>query len=208
MTKEKPYKEINLLDFQSKFSTEEECEQRLFELRWSDGFVCPRCGHKEYFKLPKRKLYQCKNKECKYQSSVTSGTVMHRSRTPVLKWFWAIYLVSTDKRGISALALSKRLSVSYWVAWTMLQKIRKGMSDRDSNYQLAGIIEMDDSYFGGKKEGDKRGRGTSKTTVLIEVSTHGDAMNYARMNVVDAPDGESIKDAIMKDINVNQVIKT
>lgn len=98
--------------------------------------------------------------------------------------------------------------MSYWVALTMLQKIRKAMSDRDSNYKLQGIIEMDDSFFGGKKPGDKRGRGSSKSTVLIEASTDENTVGYARMSVVDTVDGESIKSVIGADVVKEQIIKT
>ncbi|MBF0488937.1 MAG: IS1595 family transposase [Nitrospirae bacterium] len=205
---EKPYEDINLIEFQSKYKTEEDCEKRLFELRWPNGYECPRCGNKEYIYLPKRKLYECKNKDCYYQASVTAGTVMHRTRTPLLKWFWAIYLLVTDKRGLSALALSKKLAISTWVAWTMMHKIRKGMSDRDTDYKLAGIIEMDDSYFGGTREDDKRGRGTGKTAVLIEVATNDDAMNYAKMTVIDAVRGENILNTINGNVQPKQVFKT
>lgn len=202
----KPYREIDLIEFQKKFRTEKQCERRLFKLRWPNGFKCPKCSHNEYFNLPKRKLFQCK--ECYYQVSLTAGTVMHKTRTPILKWFWAIYLVSTDKRGLSALSLSKRLNISYWVAWIMLQKIRKAMSDRDSDYKLQGIIEIDDSFFGGRKQGNKRGRGSPKTKVLIEASTDKEAIGYARMRVVDAVNGNNIKKTVKSDIEQNQVIKT
>ena len=204
---QKPYKEIDLIEFEKRFRTEKQCERRLFKLRWPKGFTCPECSHKEYFNLPKRKLFQCK--KCGYQASLTAGTVMHGTKTTLLKWFWAIYLVSTDKRGISALALSKRLKISYWVAWTMLQKIRKAMRDRDSNYKLNGIIEIDDSFFGSRKEGGKRGRGSSKKAVLIEASTTDKGgIGYARMQVVDAVDGEHIKRVVKADVKDNQVVKT
>jgi transposase-like protein len=202
----KGYEDVNLIKFQKKYKTKEDCEHRLFELRWPNKFECPRCSKKEYKYIQTRKLYECK--ACSYQASVTAGTVMHKTRTSLLKWFWAIWLVSMDKRGISALALSKRVGISMWVAWTMLHKIRKAMRDRDSNYRLAGIIEMDDSYFGGVREGDKKGRGTSKTAVLIEVATDGENMTYARMNVVDGVTKENISDAVGRDIKLNQVIKT
>jgi transposase-like protein len=203
----KKYQEISLIEFQQRFQSEEDCEKRLFELRWPDGFVCPRCGGKDYYNLPKRHLFQCKG--CNYQTSLTAGTVMHGTRTPLLKWFWAIFLVSTDKRGYSALALSKKIGVSYWVAWTMLQKIRQGMRDRDSHYKLAGVIEMDDAFFGGSKEGgDKRGRGSSKIPVIVEASTNGEGIGYARMTVVDHVDGKTVKETIKANIKESQVIKT
>jgi hypothetical protein len=88
----------------------------------------------------------------------------------LVKWFWAIYLASRDKRGISALRLKGELDVCYTTAWTMLHKIRKAMGERDANYQVAGLVEVDDSYFGGPKSGGKRGRGTEKQSVIVGVS--------------------------------------
>jgi len=203
----KNYQEISFFEFQQRFQTEEDCRKGLFEIRWPEGFVCPRCGEKEYYDLPKRQLFQCKG--CGYQASLTAGTVMHGTRTSLLLWFWVIYLVSTDKRGLSALALSKKLEISYWRAWTMLQKIRRGMRNRDSNYKLAGIIEMDDAFFGGPKEGgDKRGRGSSKTAVIVEASTNGKGIGYARMTVVDHVDGDTIKEVVKTDLKEGQMVKT
>lgn len=203
----KDYKEISLIKFQEKFQTEEDCQKRLIELRWPDGFVCPHCEGRDYYELPKRHLYQCKG--CGYQASITAGTVMHGTRTSLLKWFWAIFLMSTDKRGISALALSKKIEVSYWVAWTMLQKIRRGMKNRDSRYQLSGTIEIDDAFFGGPKEGgDKRGRGSSKTSVIVEASTNGEGIGYARMTVVDKVDGNTIKEIVKADVKEGQTIRS
>lgn len=203
----KDYKEISLIKFQEKFQTEEDCQKRLVELRWPDGFVCSHCKGRDYYDLPKRHLYQCKG--CGYQVSVTSGTVMHGTRTSFLKWFWAIFLMSTDKRGISALALSKKIEVSYWVAWTMLQKIRRGMRIRDSKYKLSGVIEIDDAFFGGAKEGgDKRGRGSSKTPVIVEASTSKEGIGYARMTVVDKVDGDTVKEVVKADVKEGQTVKS
>jgi transposase-like protein len=95
---------------------------------------------------------------------------MHKTRVPLKKWFWAIFFVSHDKRGISAVRLQEELGVSYPTAWLMLHKIRKAMGDRDARYQLAGMVEVDDTYFGGPKSGGKRGRGTEKTSVIVAVS--------------------------------------
>jgi len=203
----KPYEDVTLVQFQRKFRTEKDCKKRLFQMRWPHGFICPRCGHDQYYDLPKRGLYQCK--ACKYQCSVTAGTVMHRTRTPLLKWFWAIFLFSNDKRGISALQLSKKLDMSYWVAWTMLHKIRKAMRDRDARYKLAGLIEVDDSYVGGSSTGGgKRGRGTRKIPVLIAASTDGEAIGFAKMQVVDSLHWEPVKSFLQEGIRPKQTIKS
>ncbi|MBZ0193300.1 MAG: IS1595-like element ISCku1 family transposase [Candidatus Kuenenia stuttgartiensis] len=208
---EKRYKEISFFDFQKQYKTQEDCEKKLFEIRWPQGFVCPVCGHQKYYLISGRKLYQCVS--CKHQTSLTAGTVMHRSRTPLLFWFWTIYLVSTDKRGISALGLSKKLGLSYWKAWTMLHKIRRAMGDRDSTYQLAGIVEIDDAFFGtsqkAKSKRSKRGRGTSKTVVLVEVSLYDNAVGFAKMTVVGSKvDSETIDQVIKADIKGVQTVKT
>ncbi len=97
------YKNINFLEFQKLFSTERKCEKYLYKKRWKNGFSCPRCSNKRYYSLPKRKLYQCK--KCGYQTSITANTIFHRTRTPLRKWFWAIYLLTNNKNGISALQI-------------------------------------------------------------------------------------------------------
>jgi transposase-like protein len=202
----KRYQEMSLMQFQRRFRTEVACREHLFKLRWPDGFVCPVCGNQECYDLPRRNLVQCK--ACGRQTSVTAGTVMHRTRTPIRIWFWAIYLAANDKRGLSALQVSKKLEVSYYVAWTMLHKIRRAMKERDSAYELRGVIEMDDSFFGSGVGGDKRGRGTKKTPVIIEASTQGAAVGFARMHVVEHVDADTIGNIVQKDIAENQTIKS
>jgi len=159
---------LSWVEFQQKFATEEACRQHLFKMRWPNGFQCPKCGNKRAYPLSKRKLYECT--ACGYQASVTAGTIMHRTRTPLVIWFWVIYLVSTDKRGVSAKYLSEHFDISYPTAWLILHKIRKAMADRESNYTLAGIVEMDDAFFGAPTEGGKRGRGTEKVKAIAGLS--------------------------------------
>jgi hypothetical protein len=95
---------------------------------------------------------------------------MEKTRTNLIKWFLAIYLIAHDKRGVSATRLSEDLEVTYKTAWLMLHKIRKAMRKRDTEYTLAGIVELDDAFFGAPSESGKRGRGTDKTKVLVGLS--------------------------------------
>ena len=209
---ENKYGEMGFFEFQRRFRTEDACRKYLFKLRWPEGFRCPKCDHGECFDLPKRKLHQCKS--CSHQTSATAGTVMHRTRTPLRKWFWAIFLAAGDKRGLSALQLSKKLKVSYYVAWTMLHKIRQAMADRNQRYQLRGVIEIDESFYGGKKEGgDKRGRGADKVPVMIEASTFesgdgGRGLGFARMRVVERVDAATVAGVIVEDVAAGQKIVT
>ncbi len=99
------YEEMTFFKFKERYQTEEDCREKLFCIKWFDGYVCPKCGHNEYYAIKERNLYQCR--KCRHQTSLTAGTIMHRTRTPLVKWFWAFYLISTDKRGISALRTIK-----------------------------------------------------------------------------------------------------
>ena len=157
-------KELSLREFLNRFPTEESCEEYLFQQKWPDGFICPKCGCREFYHIKGRKLYQCKH--CRHQSSVTANTVMHRTHKPLTTWFQAIYFVASDKRGISACTLAGKLDISYETAWYMLVRIRKAMDHRESQYMLAGIVELDDSYFGAKIKG-KRGRAAGNQSVIV-----------------------------------------
>jgi len=146
-------------EFRAQFGQEAQCAEQLTKQRWPEGFRCPRCAGSTRGYIASRKVHECKL--CAYQCSVTAGTIFHKTRTPLVSWFWAIYRMSHDKKGISAMQLMKEIGVSYVTAWTMQQKIRKAMEDRDQRYKLHGIIEIDDSH---------RGRGAeSKCVVAVAV---------------------------------------
>src|SRR5450756_476921 len=104
----------SLLQFQRKFGTEKACQKQLFRLRWPEGFKCPRCGHAEAYFHSTRHLYQCKS--CGYQASLKAGTVFHKTRTPLTKWFWLIWLMGRQKSGISMLSLQRRLEIKSYKA--------------------------------------------------------------------------------------------
>ena len=179
------------IDFIDKYGTEEQCRNHLFTSRWPNGFICPKCNHTGYFNIKSRNLFQCKS--CNHQASVTAGTIMDKSRTPLRKWFLAFYHMSEDKRGISALLLKDKIGVAYQTAWSMCHKIRHAMGERDEVYKLEGIVELDEAFFGSPTEGGKRGRGTDKTAVFASVSLSDDGKpGFVRMKVVETDEGESV----------------
>jgi len=202
------YEEIGLVEFSQKFCDEETCREHLFRMRWPDRFICPRCGCVEYSYHSTRRLYQ--RKGCKYQASVTARTIFHKTRTPLVKWFWTIFLIARQKSGISARALMKLLKInSYQTVWSMCHKIRKAMADRDANYKLGGLVEMDESYFGGPRPG-KRGRGSGgKTIVAVCVEDCGDSPGFASMQVIDGVTSEELAGVAQKKIiKEGSVVKT
>jgi len=203
----KHYEQISFFEFQKQYSTEDACREKLFKMRWPGGFICPHCGNTTYYYHSVRHLYQCT--VCEYQVSVTAGTALHKTKMPLVKWFWAMYLICSDKRGISALELSKKLELRYETAWTMTHKIRKAMQDRDSQYNLLGVIEIDETFIGSSSEGaDKKGRGSEKIPVVVSVSTTGNKMLFAKMQVVESVNKEEIDKIISMTIPKGETIKT
>ena len=198
---------LSLLQFQKKFGTEKACQKQLFRLRWPEGFKCPRCGHAEAYFHNTRHLYQCKS--CGYQASLTAGTVFHKTRTPLTKWFWLIWLMGRQKSGVSMLSMQRMLEIkSYKTIWIMGHKIRKAMADRDAYYKLAGLIEMDDTYFGAPKPG-KRGRGAAgKAKVVVAVETPGNKPRFAAMRMVPRVNGEEIQALVRERLVEEVVVKT
>lgn len=133
-----PKGEMNLPKLVERFGSEEKCRKYLEELRWPGGVQCPRCESKSVSRIVERNQYDCNG--CRYQFSVTAGTVMHDSHLPLWKWFLAIYLMVESKKGISAKQLQRTLDVSYKTAWYLCHRIRDAMSDPDQE-TLRGIVE-------------------------------------------------------------------
>lgn len=196
---------LTLRTFQKKFQSEEACQQHLFSIRWPDGFRCPNCEHEHYYFISERLLFQCAS--CRHQTSLTAGTLFHKTRTPLTVWFWALFLVAHDKRGISALTLSRELEVSYKTAWLLLHKIRRAMQKREQKYVLAGIVEMDEAYFGGPGQEPTRGRGTNKTPVLVAMAlTPRGKPKYLKMKAVSNVKSKTMSDFVDNSLGADVTI--
>lgn len=201
-----PYQKMGLLEFHARFPGERECVKYLEKIRFPRGFICPRCGSNASGMIITRGLWRCK--KCRAQISLTAGTMFHRTRTPLLQWFWAIFLVAKDKRGHSALQLSKELNISYDRAWLMLQKIRSAMAHRDMLYQLNGTVEMDEAYFGAPDR-ERRGRGTRRAKALIAVSlTKDDKPRFVKIKTIKRLDSRSVKAFVIPWITKGSTIRS
>lgn len=163
------YRNMSQLIFHKEFREEEDCYNWLFKNRWPKGFRCPTCGGSEYGRIATRGLYQCKN--CRRQVSLTAGTIFHKTRVPLLKWFMLIHRMASSKTGVSINEMRRELEIKdYKTVWVMAHKIRKAMADRDARYSLSGLVELDEAFFGPAGSG-KRGRGAEKKQlVMIAVS--------------------------------------
>src|SRR6267378_1658569 len=157
-----------LLDFTARFGTEERCIEHLAGLRWPGGFVCSGCGGQQAWRLKARpRVYECGT--CHRQESVTAGTVFHRTRTDLAKWFLAAYLMGRDKRGVSAKFLQRELVVAYQTAWTMAHKLRHGLSE-DPTRLLRGFLEADETFIGGRGDPTSSGRSTANPDKSLVVA--------------------------------------
>ena len=157
-----------LLEFVACFGTEERCIAHLAQLRWPGGFVCAGCGGRGAWRLKARpRVYECAT--CHRQESVTAGTVFHRTRTDLPKWFLAAYLMGRDKRGVSAKFLQQELGVAYQTAWTMAHKLRHGLSE-DPGRALRGFLEADETFIGGRGDPNSRGRSTKSPNKSLVVA--------------------------------------
>ena len=201
------YGKMSWLIFQEEFKSEEDCYKWLFKTRWPNGFVCPECREKKYWVIStQQRLYKCRS--CHHRVSLTSGTIFHKTRTPLLKWFMLIFRMATSKTGVSINEMTRELEIGdYKTAWVMAHKVRKAMADRDAQYTLAGLVEIDESFFGPSSSG-RRGRGTKKKElVVVAVSIWKDKEGkeqpgFAHAFVVKNAEAETIED-ILKRLDVS-----
>lgn len=134
------------LEFLNQFATEDACLAAIEELRWPNGFRCPNCEHDVAYFITTRRLKECA--VCRFQTSVTAGTIFHKTRIPLTTWFYIIYCIASDKGGTSCLRLSQQLNMHYSTVWHIVHKIRFAMSRRDEGILLAGLIEFDGMFVG------------------------------------------------------------
>jgi transposase-like protein len=181
--------EINLVELIDRFHSEDSCRARLEELRWPEGVECPRCDSKSVNRLEDRYQYQCRS--CRYQFSVTAGTIFHDTHLPLWKWFLAVYLIVESNKGISANQLKRMIGVTYKTAWYLSHRIRAALNEVDAQL-LRGIVEVDETFVGGEVEGRGRGYKGNKTVVVGAMQRGGNIC----LQVVRGADRETLHDFI------------
>jgi transposase-like protein/Zn ribbon nucleic-acid-binding protein len=218
----------SLLDFQKRFPNDEACMEYLEKLRWPAGFRCPNCSHDDGYRLAHRRLIQCA--QCRYQASATAGTIFHKTRTPLLIWFWIVYLVAQDKGGVSMLKLSRDLGMHYDTVWNLVHKVRTAMASRDQGISLAGFIELDEAIIGREarkaagphEEGEVRPRkkrlgrrrfstaprGKTQCEAIVMVERENMHAGNVVVKVVNSTTREEIRDLVSQRVEPNQWFKT
>lgn len=182
-----------LLEFERRFDNDAACREYLVALRWPDGFRCPRCGHDRCW-LNRRELFECA--ACHRQTSATAGTIFQDTRKPLMWWFRAMWYVTNQKTGVSALGLQRVLGLgSYETAWAWLHKLRRAMV-RPGRDRLQGVVDVDETYWGGERPG-KHGRGAAgKTLVLVAAEEDGGGIGRIRLKRVSDHSGPTLQAAV------------
>lgn len=172
------------------FPDDASCVAYLMRLRWPGGFICPACKTCSIPWNESRGRLACP--ACRRQTSVTASTIFDKTRTPLTTWFEAAWHVTTAKNGMSAKTLERTLGTRYRVAWTMLQRFRVAMVNAERK-PLSGEVEVDETLVGGVQQGGKRGRGSSKSVVVIAVEVRQPkGFGRVRMRHVTDASGESL----------------
>lgn len=173
------YPELSLLGFQIRFPNEQACWEYVVKLRWPEGCRCPKHPKAKVHFKPSTQLFECY--ECGWQTSATAGTIFHKSRIPLRKWFWAIFLMATSSKGVSMLNLQKHLKIkSYRAVWLMGQKIRCAMIHREGLYQLKGKVQVDQIKIGTQTLENRRKIREDRHSQFLMGVQEGVSKNYPR----------------------------
>lgn len=157
--------------FKTQFPDDKACLDYIFKARFGSDYVCPKCGKRGFYPIKKRKCYCCA--WCGHQVHPVAGTIFHKSPTKLTDWFFAIYLMSNSRNGVSAKELQRHLGVTYKTAWRIANRIRSLMKQSDNS--LSGTIEADETYIGGRRRGIT-GRGALGKTPVIGMVQRGGAV--------------------------------
>ena len=184
----------------SRFRTEKQCREYLMALKYPNGLYCKQCGNKRMCWHNEKKTYRCSR--CHHHESAKSGTLFHASRVSLRDWFWAIYLFTASKGGISAKELQRRLEFgSYKTAWLLLHKLRKAMQKRDGNYDLKGVIELDGAHYGKQKT-------KNQSTFYIAIESHEHHAGFAAASCVEYETAKNAQEFVKQCIRTGSMVNT
>lgn len=194
-----------LAELEARFGTEEACREYLFALRWPEGFQCPRCSIGRAWSVGKVR-FQCAH--CGYQASVTAGTIFQDTHKPLAMWFRAVWWVTSQKTGASALGLQRILGLgSYQTAWAWLHKLRRAMV-RPGRDRLSGRVEVDETYIGGPEEGVPGRAAEDKALVVIAAQEDGRGIGRIRMRRIPDASAENLEAFVEDSVEPGSVVHT
>jgi len=191
---------IDLCELIDRYGDDQKCRNYLEHLRWKDGVRCPKCNGAKISSILKRDQFDCDS--CRYQFSVTAGTIFHDTHLPLTKWFLAVFLICQSRKGMSANQLKRMLRINYRTAWYLCHRIRHAV-EQATEPKMDGICEVDETYVGGKKIGRGVWAGKNAKEVVIGIREREGALRF--FHAEDAKSGtlaKYIRENISKDVDV------
>ncbi len=191
---------VNLCSLIEQFGSEDRCRVYLEALRWPDRIECPRCLSEKISKIVKRNQFDCD--ACRYQFSVTAGTIFNDSHLPLWKWFLAVYLLCESRKGMSANQIKRTLGISYKTSWYLCHRIRAAMKEVHQE-PLDGIVEMDETVVGGRIHGKTQSEVKRLKQIVIGLKQrNGELRFFHAMDVKSGTLAKYIKENISDDVEV------
>ena len=199
------FESLTIFEFQKRFPDDQSCMDYLAEVKWSSGFICPQCGHTKWCNGPRAHIRQCT--KCNRLVSPTSGTLFHKVKFPLLKAFYIIYYVSTNKKGISSTELSRKLGLRQKTCWLFKQKVMHGMRSSGNN-KIKGKAEVDETVVGGQEEGVVGRKNDKKKLVVFAIEKKGKGISRLYGKVIKQSSANELGAFMKANIELDAEIKT
>lgn len=204
-TMEQRFESLTIFEFQQRFPDDKSCMDYLSELKWSEGFTCPGCGHTKYCNGHKDHIRQCT--KCNRLVSPTSGTLFHQVKFSLLKAFYIVYYISTNKKGIASTELSRKLGLRQKTCWLFKQKVMKAMKS-SGNFKITGKAEVDETVVGGQEQGVKGRKNNKKRLVVFAVERKGKGISRLYGKVINSSSAKELGKFMKENIESETEIKT
>jgi hypothetical protein len=204
---EKKYKSLTIFEFQEQFKEDKDCLSYLAAQKWREGYVCSQCGHSHYFELKKGIPYSRQCTKCRYTESPTAGTLFHKVKFSLLKAFYIVYYVSSNKKGISSTELSRKLGLRQKTCWLFKQKVMVAMRS-SGNYPLQKSVEVDETTIGGQEEGTRGRKNLNKKLVVLAIERSGKGVSRMYGKVITHASAKELGTFMKSRIDKTAKIKT
>jgi predicted RNA-binding Zn-ribbon protein involved in translation (DUF1610 family) len=202
---ERMFESLTIFEFQERFPDDKSCMDYLSDLQWAEGFVCPKCGNTRYCAGHKEHIRQCT--KCNYLMSPTSGTLFHKVKFSLLKAFYIVYYVSTNKKGISSTELSRKLGLRQKTCWLFKQKAMRAMKSSGNN-KMKGKVEVDETVVGGQEEGVVGRKNNKKRIVVFAIERQSKGISRLYGKVIKHSSANELGAFMKTNIESNAHIKT
>jgi hypothetical protein len=206
---EKKYQSLTVFEFENRFKSEDDCYRYLAAIKWKDGFVCKKCGHTHYFEVKNGKAVphsrQCTH--CRHTESPTAGTLFHRMKFSILKAFYIIYMVSTNKKGATSTEMSRKLGLRQKTCWFFKQKVMRAMKS-GGLHLLQGKVEVDETVVGGSEEEVRGRKNKDKKLVVLGIERKGKGISRMYGKVIRHADSKELGSFMTDFIDPSAIIKT